>query len=109
MKMKKILKPADEEIKAWEAEHGRLKHAVVKDPDTGEEIHFYFKKIDLNVLRLASRAISEDKDPIRYAEIVLKNTVLNNRELLDDSEVFLSLVPIVDKLLSRKVAELEKN
>jgi hypothetical protein len=103
--------PSAEQIAQWEAKYGKIKKVVVNnnEGEDKEELVFYFKKIDLKTLRLAQNAISVDKDPIKYAEIVLRNSILNNSEYLEDSEVFLSLLPIVDKLLTSKIAVLEKN
>lgn len=107
--IEKNISPTEEQVKEWESKYGKLKRVTVKDPDTGEELRFYFKKIDLRVLRLATNAISQEKDAIKYAEIVLKNTIINGADYLNDSEIFLALVPMVDKLLSAKIAQLEKN
>ncbi|GAB4129599.1 MAG: hypothetical protein Fur0027_14590 [Raineya sp.] len=106
--LSKNTNPSPEELQAWEAKYGKLKKVVLK-AEEGEDMVFYFKKIDLKTLRLAQNAITQEKDSIKYAEIVLKNSVINGSAYLEDSEVFLGLLPIVDKLLTSRVAVLEKN
>ncbi len=101
--------PTAEQIAEWEQKYGKLKKVILKGEEGEGDLVFYFKKISLQVLRLAQNAISQEKDSIKYAEIVLNNTVLNNKELLADSDVFLGLLPVVDKLLTSKIAVLEKN
>ena len=106
--LSKNINPTAEELQAWEAKYGKLKKVSLK-AEEGEDMVFYFKKIDLKTLRLAQNAITQEKDSIKYAEIVLKNSVVNGSAYLEDSEVFLGLLPIVDKLLTSRVAVLEKN
>jgi len=109
MELSKNTQPTDEQVSQWQEQYGRLKKAVVKDAENEEEMAFYFKKIDLKLLRLANQVLTQEKDTVKYAEVILKNTIINGLDCLEDSDVFLALVPIVDKLLTSKVASLEKN
>jgi hypothetical protein len=106
----KNINPTAEQVAAWEEKYGKLKKVVLKSTEEGEaDMVFYFKKIDLKTLRLAQNAITQEKDNIKYADIVIRNSILNGQAYLDDSDVFLGLVQVVDKLLTSRVAVLEKN
>ena len=110
--------PSPEQVAAWERQYGKLRKVTVREMETDEDdapadneqsvMTFYFRKISLQNLRIANNSLQKDKDGIKYADILLKNTILNGDFYLDDSEVFLAFVPLVDKMLASKVAVLEK-
>jgi hypothetical protein len=107
-----LTQPTPEQVEAWVKQYGRLKKATIKDAEgdkAGEEMVFYFKKISLDALRLANQALTQDKDNIKYAEIILANSIVNGLNYLKDADVFIALLPIADQLLTNKIATLEKN
>ena len=110
--------PSPEQVAAWERQYGKLRKVTVREMETDEDdaladneqsvMTFYFRKISLTNLRIANNSLQKDKDGIKYADTLLKNTILNGDFYLDDSEVFLAFMPLVDKMLASKVAVLEK-
>lgn len=103
--------PSEEQVKEWEAKHGKLTKVKVSDKD-GEGVpqYFYFKKPSLNVMRLAQKELIKSRDTFGYGQIIIKNTVLNGLSVLEsDEEVMLAVLPLADEFTTSKIAEIEKN
>lgn len=90
-----------ETLKNLEAEHGKLTAIQVEDKIA------LFKKPSRQVLKMAT-AISAT-DPMGYLEKIAENCyVAGDRELLDDDEYFLAIVPVLNELVQTKTASLLK-
>lgn len=105
--MGKYTNPAEAQVQEWEEKYGKLR-VVVLEEEGEEPMKLYFKKINYDTLKLAMKCISKEKDSVKYAEIILHNTFLGDRAVLEDTDVFVALMPKVDEMISTKVALLEK-
>lgn len=88
------------QIEAWKKKHQKV---FCYDMD-GRKI--YFKQPDRKTLSAA--AMVAKNDPMKYNEIVLKNSVLGGaKELLEDDSVFYGLSQEIDTLVAAKIGELK--
>ena len=89
------------EFKNLEATHGKLKAIMVEDKIA------LFKKPTRQIIGAAS-ALSTS-DPMKYLEMLAENCfVAGDRELLDDDDYFMAIMPKLNELIETKTAELLK-
>lgn len=96
-----IKKRFGNEIAKMKEQHGQLT-AIVVEGKIG-----IFKKPDRKTISLAASYATTD--PIRYVEILAENCfIAGDRELLDNDDLFLSVMPKLNALIETKEAELVK-
>jgi hypothetical protein len=89
------------EFKNLEATHGKLK-AIRVDDKIG-----LFKKPTRQIIGMAS-ALSTT-DPMKYLEMLAENCmVAGDKELLEDDDCFMAIMPFLNMLIETKTAELLK-
>jgi len=89
------------DLKALEAAHGKLSAIAVEDKIA------LFKKPTRDILKMA--AAKGTNDPIGYLELVGENCyIAGDRELLDDDDYFMAVMPMLNDLAETKTAELLK-
>lgn len=90
-----------EELEQFKKEHGELSAIKV-----GDKLGL-FKKPDRKTIGAAAAHINTD--PIEYVAIIAENCfVAGDRELLEEDDYFLSLMPMMNDLVQMKEAELVK-
>lgn len=88
------------QVEAWKKKYSKVFCYEVD----GKKV--YFRQPDRKTLSAASMVAKND--PLKYNEIVLKNSVLGGAvELLEDDSVFYGLSQEIDKLIAAKVGELK--
>lgn len=91
----------DEKLEKLKKDHGPLT-AIIVDGKVG-----LFKKPTRTILGSASAYASTDI--IRYSEIIAESTFVDgDRELLDDDDYFLAILPELSLLGANKTAEVVK-
>ena len=96
-----LVKAKFPEFKNLEATHGPLKAIIVEDKIG------LFKKPTRQIIGAAS-ALSTT-DPMKYLELLAGNCfVAGDRELLDDDDYFMAIIPKLNELVDTKTAELLK-
>jgi hypothetical protein len=100
--------PSETQVKEWTEKYGELKKIEVSD---GEHTHiFYAKRTYPNkrqTISLANKKLMETRDIQQYAEIVLRNAIVNGWGVIaNDDDIFLALVPQAEKLVSKYVVHL---
>ncbi len=100
--------PSEAQIQEWKEKYGELQKIEISD---GEKTHiFYAKRTYPNkrqTISLANKKLMETRDIQQYAEIVLRNAVINGWDLIStDDDIFLALVPQAEKLVSKYVVHL---
>ncbi len=98
---RKLVEDKFPNLKNLEATHGTLK-AIMVDDKIG-----LFKKPNRQVISMAT-ALSTT-DPIAYLEKLAENCfVEGDRELLDDDDCFMAIIPKLNELVETKTAQLLK-
>lgn len=89
------------DLKNLEVLHGPLK-AMMVDDKIG-----LFKKPTRQIIGAASKISTSD--PMKYLEMLAENCfVAGDRELLDDDDCFIAIMPLLNELMETKTAELLK-
>ena len=98
-----MFKATKEQIDAWKKEHGEIFRIVIASANKA----CYLKKPDRKTLGFAGVAAKEN--PMKFPETILKNCWLGgDEEIKTDDDLFLSIVPDLEKLNEIKATELEK-
>lgn len=91
---------SQEQIEEWKKKHGKVFCYEVD----GKQL--FLRQPDRKTLAAAS--VSAKGDPLKYNEIVLRNSVLGgNVALLDDDSVFYGISQKIDELIDAKIGELK--
>lgn len=95
--MSKINNPTDEQLAQLVEQHGEVKVIEVG------EATFAFKKCDRTTYKAAQSAMlgnGKKTDPSAFAETILINCCLWNKELLEEMDYFVPLSNSVDQIVS---------
>lgn len=96
-----VEKFGQEKIDALTKKHGQLSVIIVEDKMG------LFKKPDRKVISSASAVAATD--PIEYVAIIAENCfVEGDKELLQEDDYFLGIVPVINQLVETKTASLLK-
>ncbi|MGM9774898.1 MAG: hypothetical protein ACI3Y2_06835 [Candidatus Egerieousia sp.] len=94
-----------EQLKAWKAKYGADKIFEVKSGDKKAVLH----KPTRHDLSFATAGSSQGKDPVKFTEVLLKQCWIDgDREILEDDEHFLGVMPVLQALSEVKEAEIKK-
>jgi hypothetical protein len=90
-----------ENFKNLEKEHGQLTAIAVEDKIG------LFKKPSRQVISMATAL--QENEPMKFMEVIADNCfVAGDRELLDDDDCFLAIMPMLNQLRELKTAQLVK-
>ena len=100
-----------EQVSELEKKHGKLVKMEVGDKDGMDEpMYFWFKRPDLNTIRLAQKKLINDRDVMAYSTIIVRNSVLNGLDVIDNDEgALIALLAVADEITTNKVARIVKN
>lgn len=97
---------SDAVITKHKRKHGKVFHIEVTGEDE-EAIHFLFKKPDMKTL--AASAKFAESDPIRAAQIIFRNCLLEGDSgYAEDVEVFTAVMPHLNELNKKREASLKE-
>lgn len=86
----------EDQIQALKNKHGKLTLVTVEN-----DIHFWFKKPNMETLAAAAKV--SQKDEMEAAKVYFKNCLIKgDQSLIEDPEIFLAVAPHLEKLLEKK-------
>lgn len=99
--------PNPKQVEAWKIKYDKLKKIVVSDDEDAKELIFYFKPLELDELRLANAELKKG-DYTEYARVIIVNCAINGRSVILKTDVFLAIMPMLEKIITSKTAAFSK-
>jgi hypothetical protein len=94
------------EINTLKNKHGKITLVTIEGDEGQEELHFWFKQPDRNILAAAVKI--GERDQMKGTEVFIENCLVKGpKKELQDVEVFMAVAPQVEALIKVRTARVK--